>query len=244
MFLHGLARSIRGRVNDMRLNISTAGTAPAESDGHVYYATISYRCIQALLDRLQLSPNDRFVDVGCGKGRVVCLAARQCVSMVTGIEYSQALVNDARRNALKLRGKRSPVTIAHSPAEEFDYSDSSVLYFFNPFEAPILNTVLHKARTDRAGSPCAWRSSWNPAPKETFSLSIHGYHAMIDLKTSTIIWSPSIAPSDGLCPQIDRCFQALRIPEDDRSGWIKPWAAAIATARVSVVASHCFVQPS
>lgn len=153
MFLHGLARSIRGRVNDMRLNISTAGTAPAESDGHVYYATISYRCIQALLDRLQLSPNDRFVDVGCGKGRVVCLAARQCVSMVTGIEYSQALVNDARRNALKLRGKRSPVTIAHSPAEEFDYSDSSVLYFFNPFEAPILNTVLHKARADRAGSP-------------------------------------------------------------------------------------------
>lgn len=38
-------------------------------------------------------------------------------------------------------------------AEDFDYSGSSVLYFFNPFEASLLDSVLQKARADRDGKP-------------------------------------------------------------------------------------------
>jgi SAM-dependent methyltransferase len=137
----------------MRLNIATAGTAPAESVGHVYYATISYRCIQSILDRLRLSQEDSFVDVGCGKGRVVCLAARRHLARVTGVEYSPTLASEAKRNSLKMRGRKSPVQIVCASAEEFDYSESSVLYFFNPFEARVLDTVLQKAHADRGGWP-------------------------------------------------------------------------------------------
>ncbi|MBB3978172.1 SAM-dependent methyltransferase [Rhizobium azooxidifex] len=170
MFLSSLARSLKGRANDLWLNIGTAGTAPAESVGHVYYATISYRCIRSLLDSLDLSHDDRFVDVGCGKGRVVCLAARHRLSRVTGVEYSTTLANEAKRNSERMRGRKSPVQIHCKPAEDFDYSDSSVLYFFNPFEAPLLDSVLQKARADRRDRPLRMAFVMeSPAQRDVFA---------------------------------------------------------------------------
>ena len=38
-------------------------------------------------------------------------------------------------------------------AEEFDYSAATVLYLFNPFEADILDIVLHKIKADRGIKP-------------------------------------------------------------------------------------------
>lgn len=170
MFLNNLGRSLKSRANDLRLNIATGGTAPAESAGHVYYATISYRCIQSLLDLLDLSHEDRFVDVGCGKGRVVCLAARRRLSQVIGVEYSTALASEAKRNCERMRGRKSPVQIYCMPAEDFDYSDSSVLYFFNPFEASLLDSVLQKARADRRNGPLRMAFVMeSPAQRDVFA---------------------------------------------------------------------------
>ncbi|MDI7860746.1 methyltransferase domain-containing protein [Rhizobiaceae bacterium n13] len=153
MIVGHFARRIENHLQDLWLNISTNGTAQAESAGHVHYATVSYTCTQSVLSKLDLSDKDTFVDVGCGKGRVVCLAAKQKVAEVIGIEYSPNLASIAERNIGSLKGRRSPARILCQPAETSDYSDATVLYFFNPFEASLLDLVLCKIQADTLGRP-------------------------------------------------------------------------------------------
>ena len=50
-----------------------------------------------------------------------------------------------------MRGKLTRVEVYTEAAEEFDYSGATVLYFFNPFDAHVLNVVLSKMDADRAG---------------------------------------------------------------------------------------------
>ena len=57
---------------------------PAEQH---YYATVPYRAIFRILTFLSLKPSDVFVDLGCGKGRVVCCAATYDIAEAIGIEY-------------------------------------------------------------------------------------------------------------------------------------------------------------
>ena len=144
-------RQVSNRFQDFWLGISTGGTAPAEAPDQVYYATVSYSCTHSVQRRLELTQDDVFVDVGCGKGRVVCLAAKHALKQIIGIEYSPALALIAERNVMQLRGRRSPVSILCQPAEVSDYSEATALYFFNPFEPPLLDRVLHRIKADRAG---------------------------------------------------------------------------------------------
>jgi len=151
--LDKLYRRIFNRIRDIQLNISTGGIVPSEAKDHIHYATVSYSCTEFVLRRLKLTATDTFVDVGCGKGRVTCLAGRFDLSEVVGIEYSSTLADIAERNANRLRGRRSKITIRRQSAETSDYSRATVLYFFNPFESSILDSVLHKIRTDRSLQP-------------------------------------------------------------------------------------------
>lgn len=61
---------------DYRLNIRTRGVFEVSTVGAFHYATVSYTFIREILRSLFLKPTDVFVDLGCRKGRVVCLAER------------------------------------------------------------------------------------------------------------------------------------------------------------------------
>lgn len=144
---------ILNKTNDYLLNISTGGTQSVNRPGSVYYATNAYSHIRDTLKRLKLVPEDTFVDVGSGKGRVVCLAAQYKIQLAVGVEYSTELALQARRNAKRLRRSASSILICNSTAEQFDYSTATALYFFNPFKAHVLDRVLRKIRADRHGKP-------------------------------------------------------------------------------------------
>lgn len=147
MFWH--LQRLANLAHDWLLGISTRGAVPTDKPDAVYYATVNYSETRQVLQRLNLQPSDVFVDVGAGKGRVLCLAAQHKVRRVVGVEYSAELVAVARRNVCQMRAKQSPVEVHSLAAEEFDYSAASVLYFFNPFEANILDAVLQKLNADR-----------------------------------------------------------------------------------------------
>lgn len=129
---------------EFRLGISTRGKGAVETDDkeHIYYGSISYSGIEAVLNRLLLTKDDVFVDLGCGKGRVVSLAARQIVKEVIGIEYSGELVALAEKNSRTLRGRRSPVRIVHASVDEFDYAQGTVFYVFHAFGPLTLDRVV------------------------------------------------------------------------------------------------------
>jgi len=148
MFAH--LKKLVDLSQDWQLGTSTRGLAATGKAGAVYYASGNYSETRELLRRLNLKPLDTFVDVGAGKGRVLCLAAQYKMQKVIGVEYSAELATVAQRNVDRLRGRQTPVEIHIQAAEEFDYAGATVIYLFNPFEAEILDLVLRKIEIDRA----------------------------------------------------------------------------------------------
>jgi len=130
------------------LGISTRGTQAIDYPDAVFYATMPYPALERCLDHLNIQVNDTFVDIGCGKGRMLCLAARRQLRGVVGVDVSGELCDIARSNALKLRGKRTAITVHQSSAEQFDYSSATVFFLFNPFHEKTLDATLTKIRAD------------------------------------------------------------------------------------------------
>jgi SAM-dependent methyltransferase len=138
---------------EIKLGISTGGVIEIEKTDSCHYASVDYSIIHKVLRRLDLQPSDTFVDVGSGKGRVLCCAAQHVCRKVMGIEYSKAFSDAARANLNRLRGTKTPVDVHTGPAEEFDYRGATALYFFNPFGPATLDLVLQKLQGDTAGNP-------------------------------------------------------------------------------------------
>ena len=149
------APPLRTRLNnlwwELRLGIATRGVAATTHADSTHYSTLSYETVRSILDALQLGPSDVFVDVGSGKGRVLCCAARYPVKRVVGVELSGELCRVARENVGRMRGRRAPVSIATALAQDYDYSDATVLFLFDPFGAETLGALLERLDNDISG---------------------------------------------------------------------------------------------
>lgn len=129
---------------EWHLGIRTVGNIGPVTPWGVHYTPLPYHIAHCILDQMSLKSADVFVDVGCGKGRVLCCACRLVLRKVVGIEVNPVLVDLARRNASVVRGQRSLVEVLEMPAEEYDYSDATGIYLYNPFGAPIMEKVCSR----------------------------------------------------------------------------------------------------
>lgn len=109
---------------------------------HLFYYATPYRRVFRILESLHLGPSDRFVDLGCGKGRVICCASRYCLAEVIGIEDVADLCTIAKENLRCMRGRRAATRIFHGKAEDFEYTECTVVYMFHPFGPQTLASVL------------------------------------------------------------------------------------------------------
>jgi predicted RNA methylase len=93
-----------------------------------------------------------FVDIGCGKGRVLMLAALRGFDRVIGIEFAPVLCEMAEQNLKNFLGRRpAEWSIINTDAVDVELpSDRPLLiYAFNPFNAQVWTQfvpVLLKAR--------------------------------------------------------------------------------------------------
>ncbi len=87
-----------------------------------------------------------FIDVGSGKGRVLFVAAEYPFRKVMGVEFSNALHDDAVANLkrYKFSGRRcSDIEPVHADAREFEFpNDNLVIYLFNPFGPEVMERML------------------------------------------------------------------------------------------------------
>jgi SAM-dependent methyltransferase len=139
-------QKIANRAVERYLGIDTQGVVQVTAEGAAEYSPAPYIVLLSLLDHLDPGSADVFVDVGCGKGRAVCLACRHPMRRVVGIEIDDGLARKARINLLALRGAQAAVELRHMRAEHFDYADATIVYLFNPFSRRILSTFLGRLR--------------------------------------------------------------------------------------------------
>lgn len=108
----------------------------------------------------------RFIDLGCGKGRMLIVAAELGFRSCVGVEFATELAQAARRNAAAA-GFRN-ISVIHGDAGAYGFApgrgapkdEPLVLYLFNPFSAEIMTRVRDNlARLPRANYTIIYKNA-------------------------------------------------------------------------------------
>ncbi len=107
------------------------------------YATMSsdYRCLKRVFREVPLQPDDVFVDVGCGEGRVLTyLYAKGFRGKEIGIELDETVANTAAQRTASCPN----VTVrCGSVLEQGDLlRDATAVYLFNPFSRSVVHAFV------------------------------------------------------------------------------------------------------
>jgi SAM-dependent methyltransferase len=156
---------------DVETGVDTSGMidARALATGHehdiynvVYYGT-SPSLFHAAIEEWLATPGVRpveeytFVDFGCGKGRVVMMAAERGFRECVGVELNAGLAKIAAANVLKWAESgrpKSPMRAVCEDATAFEFpATPCVVYLFNPFTGKVLAKLLDKIASVFAARP-------------------------------------------------------------------------------------------
>jgi len=135
------------------LRIHTTDRVEALTSEGCHYTPLPYVMIFQMFKDLKPGHRDVFVDIGCGKGRVLCCASRLNIKEAVGIELNPLLVEVAQRNVIRLRGARAPVNVVTVSAECYSYDGATILYLYNPFNERITRLVLAKLEDSYKRNP-------------------------------------------------------------------------------------------
>jgi phosphohistidine swiveling domain-containing protein/SAM-dependent methyltransferase len=134
-----------GSVEPAQLGIEDHGSLEAA----ILYLPSPLRVTRWMLDRVAMEPTTTtFVDLGCGKGRVVLVAAQHAFRRVIGIELSSDLVATARANVGRYRPPPdllAPIEIVHADVTTADLPDGDLLvHLYHPFETSVTESFLRR----------------------------------------------------------------------------------------------------
>ncbi len=132
------------------------------------YYGISPSTLHAALEYLPPAAFEAtFVDLGCGKGRALLVAAAFAFPQVLGVELSPTLARIAVRNC----AAEPRIRVHQNDATLFPYPETPlVVFLYHPFLAPILRRALRnlERQLDLAPRP-AWVLMANPSYPEVFA---------------------------------------------------------------------------
>ena len=123
----------------------------AKTHGATGSQSAPYLGLDVVLEDLDLSPDDSFIDIGCGKGRVIAyLLKKGCTCKITGVEINPQVAFVARSWSSHIPN----VEIIEGDAMRLDYNAYSVLFMYRPMETYTFktfieyleNTLTHKIR--------------------------------------------------------------------------------------------------
>jgi SAM-dependent methyltransferase len=95
---------------------------------------------------LGVNPTDlTFVDLGCGKGRTLLVAASLGFRQVIGVEFTRELAEIAGKNLEKMGIANG--SIVQGDAGEYRFPDGNlVVYLYNPFSEEVMRKVVPNLR--------------------------------------------------------------------------------------------------
>lgn len=137
-------------VVDRVVSVDTARTMPLaelglEAPERVGYEAGGWLDLARVLRSHEVCPADVFLDLGCGKGRMLLVARRYPFARIIGVELSPELTAIARRNltTCRLAARCRDVDVVTADALAYLIPDDvTVIYLFNPFRDAIFDAVL------------------------------------------------------------------------------------------------------
>lgn len=141
---------------DQSYHVSTAGDVSwqrlqtgSSSDAYsTNYSPTPPSVVRAIFSRLPELQDFSFVDLGCGKGRVLIMATEFSFKSVIGIEKVPALYKTACENARIVRHdhpERTEIQLVLNEATAIDFpAGNLVVYLFHPFWKPVMESMVRK----------------------------------------------------------------------------------------------------
>ena len=149
--LHIIKNEIKG---EKKYGINTTGADElkelSQKGIDISHATIympaSYDLLKEVFLQVEMKSFKHFVDIGCGKGRAMCIAANNGVTKITGIDFSKELCAAAALNLAKTKEHFPTLQykIINNDAFYFDIpDDADCIFMFNPFDDVIMSGVIN-----------------------------------------------------------------------------------------------------
>ncbi len=174
---------------DRSFGTDTAGKVESKELGYldrerqeqaILYLPSPARVTRWMLDNIGIDHSQyAFVDLGCGKGRVVLCAAQYPFESVLGVDLSAALTKVADRNVAIFPSsllKCDDIRIQTIDASKIDYPDTNLLlHLYHPFDADVTRAVLRNLEASLASHPRQVRIAYLlytgavPATREAFA---------------------------------------------------------------------------
>ncbi len=133
------------------------------------YAPTSYSFLEYFFKKYPFKENDHLVDFGCGKGRVIIMAADHQCPTLTGIEIDSIRYNCLKDNVQKFKlatDNKSHFNLLNSDANDIVIDDTiNKFFFFNPFHLKIYIRVIKCINKSLEISPReCWLILYRPVP--------------------------------------------------------------------------------
>ncbi len=176
---------------ERKYNIKTTGVdelkkleaSGVDIDNASIYMPASYDMLESLLAFVSARKCKHFLDLGCGKGRALCVAAHYGFSKLTGIDISKNFLTAARENienTIKTLEPKPAYNLQHADAYYFDIPDScDCVFLFNPFNDVIMSGVAENIKDSLRRNPRTIFILYkNPLHKEFFTMNnfVEIYH--------------------------------------------------------------------
>ena len=112
------------------------------------YEAVTYYLLEKLLSAFRkIDPSTNITDLGCGKGRVLVVAAHFGFTTIIGVEFANELCEKAGANMRKLEKKIPGLNWKVINKNVMNYEpgpDDNVFFLFNPFDRETLQLFLRK----------------------------------------------------------------------------------------------------
>jgi SAM-dependent methyltransferase len=151
---------------DQRYGTDTSGSVepaalgigdPDVRDKAILYLPSPARVTRWMLKNVDLDPREfSFVDLGCGKGRVLLIASEFAFQRVIGVDISAELCAIARRNAALFQPQMRSFEIAieNADATRFEFPATNLLlHLYHPFDPELTLRILERLAHSLAEKP-------------------------------------------------------------------------------------------
>jgi SAM-dependent methyltransferase len=120
------------------------------------YMPVSYNLLEEALKEIPGKNKKHFFDIGCGKGRAMCVAAFFGFTKISGIDFSKDFCAAAEINCntvkKKLPSADFSVTVLDA-AKAIIPQDVDCIFLFNPFDETIMKKVLQHIKESLEKNP-------------------------------------------------------------------------------------------
>lgn len=145
-----IAQEIKG---EKKYNIDTTGADELKNISKkgidishaTIYMPVSYLLLEEIFRQIPLTSAKHFLDIGCGKGRAMCVAAHHGYNIITGVDFSKQLCEKALTNLQRTKEKFPSLqySVITKDAMNFEIpADVDCIFLFNPFDVVIMSAVV------------------------------------------------------------------------------------------------------